>query len=379
MLKQINRIKKIIIPCWENNYRPFVLDGRFLSYLALILILLKFIILFHLIIIPRTSYFADIVSGLLVKMTNEERQITGLSPLRINSQLTRAAELKAKDMIANNYFSHWSPQGKSPWYWIEIAGYNYEYAGENLAMGYLDTKEVHEAWIESSSHKQNIMNPNYREIGIAIIEDSQSGRSTFYVVQIFGTSRFETTYAVSTEKPVEKIIEELQEEPKAPVLEIIENQELILKPILDPILDLINDNHQKETQQQEEIIETHKDNDVTEEETEEENEKNSYFSVLGEYDTGVYLYSARPIIIDNYSLNLFEFLLIEYDDLIQKITTIILLFLGFVLIVNVFVRFDIQHPDLIFKGLTFLALFVIFDYLDQSTIIRIFFEAPIIN
>ena len=54
-----------------------------------------------------------------------------------SDMLQEAAEKKAQDMIENNYFAHTSPQGKTPWHWVEESGYDYRYAGENLAINQL--------------------------------------------------------------------------------------------------------------------------------------------------------------------------------------------------------------------------------------------------
>ncbi len=365
MLKNsLKKIENFILPIKENNYRPHVLDGRILSYLAFILFLLKFVVLFHLLIVPQSSYFADIATGLLVKMTNQERQITGAPVLVVNAELTRAAELKARDMAQNNYFSHTSPQGKSPWYWFDLVGYNYEYAGENLAMGYLDAKEVHRAWVGSSTHRNNILNSNYREIGIAVVEKNDGGMSTFYVVQMFGTPRKTKTSIALVEKvigPPERVSTDVFVEEKLQDIDEIkkENKEI-----------MIAENSQ-------EIIEE-KNQDISEEQKENEQEEEKRESlILGEFDKGIYIYNVG--LINSETFSFFEFFLLEYDEIIQKITMIVLVFLCFVLVINVFIRFDVQHPDLIFKGFCFLVLFVIFDYLDQSTIIRIIFDFPIIK
>jgi hypothetical protein len=366
MLDKIKQIEGFILPIKDNNYRPHILDGRFLSYLAFILFLLKFVVFFHLLIIPQSSYFANIVTGLLVKMTNEERQIVGAPTLTVNSELSRAAELKARDMVQNNYFAHTSPQGKSPWYWFDLVGYNYEYAGENLAVGYLDAKEVHRAWIGSSTHRENIVNSRYREVGIAVVESNDMGRSTFYVVQMFGTPRKIKTSVALTEKLIapldKKNIEIIPEETK---------KEVEREPEKEPEKELEGDFFVEERQN-----ETTQEFQETEEEQDEEKEERESF-VLGEFDKGVYIYTAG--IVDSETFGFFEFFLLEYDEIVQQITMAVLLFLCFVLIINVFLRFDVQHPDLIFKGFCFLVLFIIFDYLDQSTIIRIIFDSPIVK
>ena len=126
-------------------------------------------------------------AGTLVSMTNSTRAREGLGALSVNSELTSAAYAKAQDMLANQYFAHTSPQGKTPWDFIKNSGYNYAYAGENLAIGYTDASELFSAWMASATHRQNILNPNFREIGMAVLSGDYEGAETIVVVQEFGT------------------------------------------------------------------------------------------------------------------------------------------------------------------------------------------------
>lgn len=129
---------------------------------------------------------ADYSAGTLVSMTNSARGRNGLGSLSVNSRLTSAAYSKAQDMLANQYFAHTSPSGRTPWDFIKGAGYNYSYAGENLAIGYSDASELFSAWIASATHRENILNPNFREIGIAVISGTYEGVETIIVAQEFG-------------------------------------------------------------------------------------------------------------------------------------------------------------------------------------------------
>ena len=95
--------------------------------------------------------------------------------------------MKAQDMMAKGYFEHTSPQGISPWYWFDQSGYDYRYAGENLAIGFIDSGEVNNAWLASPAHKANILNGNYRETGTAVLSGNFQGGQTTVVVQLFGT------------------------------------------------------------------------------------------------------------------------------------------------------------------------------------------------
>ena len=100
--------------------------------------------------------------------------------------MQKAAEEKAQDMIDNNYFAHISPQGKSPWDWINKNNYNYRYAGENLAIGFANAKEQQQAWMDSPTHKKNILNKNYDETGVAVKQGVIDGHEAIVVVQMFG-------------------------------------------------------------------------------------------------------------------------------------------------------------------------------------------------
>ena len=132
--------------------------------------------------------YADVNKESLVALTNQKRAEKGLSPLKINYSLEISAITKANDMLANNYWAHNSPQGKTPWFFIRSAGYRYRFAGENLAEGYNSAETVIAAWMVSPSHRANILNRNYKEIGIAIISGNLKGESTTLVVEHFGSS-----------------------------------------------------------------------------------------------------------------------------------------------------------------------------------------------
>ncbi len=89
-------------------------------------------------------------------------------------------------MVENNYFEHFSPSGTTPWDFIESAGYNYQLAGENLAMDFSTNEGVNRAWLNSPSHAKNILNPDFKNIGVAVIEGQLEGHETTLIVQMFG-------------------------------------------------------------------------------------------------------------------------------------------------------------------------------------------------
>jgi hypothetical protein len=132
------------------------------------------------------GFTSSITIDEVVRVTNEARIGAGLKPLAYNEKLADAARRKAANMLSENYWAHNSPSGKSPWVWFKAAGYNYLYAGENLAKDFGDTGSMMSAWMASSTHKDNIVNTKYSEIGVAIVPGTLQGSETVLVVQLFG-------------------------------------------------------------------------------------------------------------------------------------------------------------------------------------------------
>ncbi|GIW69557.1 MAG: hypothetical protein KatS3mg101_0304 [Patescibacteria group bacterium] len=135
------------------------------------------------------GYASNISVKDLLEYTNAKRRDSGLSELRLNAALSAAAKLKAEDMFKNQYWAHVSPSGKEPWDFILSQNYDYIYAGENLAKNFNNSKDVVEAWMKSQSHRENLLSPNYDEIGFAVVNGVMDGYETTLVVQMFGRPR----------------------------------------------------------------------------------------------------------------------------------------------------------------------------------------------
>lgn len=123
----------------------------------------------------------------LITLTNAERAKNGLSPLKENANLNMAAYKKGLNMLEENYWAHFSPSGKSPWDFILGSGYKFSYAGENLARNFYSDTDAVNAWMASPTHKDNILNAHYQEIGMSIVEGTLNGQPTVLIVQEFGT------------------------------------------------------------------------------------------------------------------------------------------------------------------------------------------------
>ncbi len=187
MYKILGKFKSIFVPQEGNEFEPPALRQRALLGYGIGLLVLKIIIIAFVIYFPKTDFFAEINAQNLVNLINQSRTAQNLSMLSVNEKLNQAAGLKAQDMIANNYFDHTSPSGISPWYWFGKAGYSFIWAGENLAIRFIDTDTVFDAWMASPGHRDNILNPNFKDIGVAVATGQIDGRQTTVSVLAFGS------------------------------------------------------------------------------------------------------------------------------------------------------------------------------------------------
>lgn len=119
----------------------------------------------------------------VLRLVNAERSKQGLKSLQLDSNLNKIATVKAKDMAVNNYFSHDSPTYGDPFEMMRSFGEtSYRKAGENIAAGQRDAKEVMNSWMNSSGHRANILNANYTHLGVGYYE---GGSYKTYWVQEF--------------------------------------------------------------------------------------------------------------------------------------------------------------------------------------------------
>lgn len=180
-------MKSIFIPTKKNKYHAYLLRKPMLALYLVILIIINMI--FGGLSMTYSAAAVDFTS--LYKMHNEEREKRNLSELTINPLLINSATEKAKAMLDSNCWSHYCPDGKSPWDFFDDAGYVYVYAGENLAEGFVDNNAVMSAWLDSPTHRDNIVNTKFTEIGIGFAQgDYQGIRNNTIIVVHFG-NRFD--------------------------------------------------------------------------------------------------------------------------------------------------------------------------------------------
>lgn len=137
----------------------------------------------------------------IVALTNIQRSTSGLEPLAWNGSLAQSAALKAQDMCTKDYWSHDSPDGLTPWTFMDRAGYAYISAGENLAKNFSSDEAVVTGWMNSPGHRANILKAGFTETGVASVNCTLQGQSTTLVVAHYGSRQVARQVAAVTTQP----------------------------------------------------------------------------------------------------------------------------------------------------------------------------------
>lgn len=338
-----NKIKKFLIPHEINEFRPYILRSKFVTYFAVLVIILKLLNIGFFVYLPGSAYFSAITTNNLLELINQSRKEHNLPPLEINSKLNQSAYLKAKDMLEKDYFAHTSPDQITPWYWFKLAGYNYHYAGENLAIDFLDAKSLHTAFLNSPSHRANILNPNYKEVGIAVITGEFNGKQTTIAVEHFGTE-FAPQLAKKTSQPtqVQTPKKSEQPEPAKSLTEInfseLEKQNLASK---------------RETQK-EPILTT---------------PEEKVFVVAQEKIKEFEDFANR--IQSQKTPKILGVLAEKSDEITNKLYLYSILFFVFVLLLNIFIKLEVQDKKLILNSLLIIILLIVLIAFNEKGVLNI--------
>lgn len=124
--------------------------------------------LFAMLLVGAPQKVHALSASQLIALTNTQRSASGLAPLAVNSKLNASAAAKARHMDTQGYWAHTAPDGTSPWTFVRSAGYAYTVVGENLAKDFSSDQAVVAAWMGSATHRANILNPRFKDVGIAI-------------------------------------------------------------------------------------------------------------------------------------------------------------------------------------------------------------------
>jgi uncharacterized protein YkwD len=359
-------------------------------------------------------------------LTNQKRSNNRIAVLRQNPKLNQAAYLKAQDMIKYDYFAHTSPSGKTPWYWLDRVGYNYKTAGENLAIDFVNSQELFQAWYSSSTHRANIINPGFRDIGMAVVRGDFKGRQTTVVAQYFGTQmRIPSADArtVTTEKTSKTIsrrasypqrtytykpryvstpggmtlydyyrqkgksLPSLQERARLyesfglgeaesyygagwqnalllnKLLEADEKKEATKKTAAEE-----QKKKEKETSEkkvtEETVVEEEKTPTPTPEETEIQKEE-----IAREIEVPPFIQKAEKE-DSSFRVKTLSFVVRHYDLITRNIFLVVFFMVFMSLCIDVFVKVGVQHKDIILRGTIYSLILLTFILLDQAIIVK---------
>lgn len=188
MHRALRALSHYFLPSKANRYKPGFFTARSVGMVLAFLVLLELALLAQSFLLPKTDRFLTaVLPGALIMFSNDARASEHLSLLRSNPLLEQAARAKAEDMATREYFSHETPEGKEPWIFLDTARYEYGYAGENLAVNFTDSKDVTDAWLLSPTHRANLLNPHFSEIGIGIATGTYQGKEAVFVVQFLAS------------------------------------------------------------------------------------------------------------------------------------------------------------------------------------------------
>lgn len=181
------KIYQWFIPTKKNKFHPIALRSAGLMIFLAIFITIPF--LYNIVSAKKfqvLGYATNVNVTDLFNLSNQERINAGLAPLSLNSELNNAAQAKANDMMAKDYWAHISPDGLTPWVFITNAGYQYTAAGENLAKNFDTSSGAVAGWMGSPTHRDNVLSPNYKDVGYAVLNGVLQGEQTTLVVAEYG-------------------------------------------------------------------------------------------------------------------------------------------------------------------------------------------------
>ncbi|MDD4271815.1 MAG: CAP domain-containing protein [Patescibacteria group bacterium] len=182
-------LKDLFIPHAGNNYKPHALKPKRLLFHAAGVVAIKAIVVAFILIYPISAWLSPDMAlaeaKKIIELTNNLRKAISLPALLESEKLNQAAYGKVEDMALNQYFAHTSPAGLSLKDWLKKINYQYAVAGENLAVGFSRAEDVVLAWKNSPTHYSNIIDGDFKEIGVAMADGKLNQIDTAFIAQYF--------------------------------------------------------------------------------------------------------------------------------------------------------------------------------------------------
>lgn len=223
-MSMLRHLRTLFLPHNHNNHKAKVLWTQSLFIMLGLYLMGRSIIDITIGLKPGVlGYASQIDVNKIIELTNSQRLNANVGTVKENSLLSAAAEAKVNDMFKNNYWAHISPQGVEPWTFVSEKGYKYQHAGENLARDFSNSKDVVAAWMASPTHKQNLLDRRYKDMGIAVKDGYINGVETTIVVQLFGTTQDKTV--ISKIAATSLSIDEAQAQTQSPPPSVLQESE----------------------------------------------------------------------------------------------------------------------------------------------------------
>jgi len=185
------KLKDLFLAHEGNDYRPHAFHPKRLVFYSVSAIGIKVLVVAIIMIFPLSAWLTpDILSQKsqeVIALTNQFRTQEGAPRLGQNAKLQQSAREKCRHMLVEQYFDHVGPEGNSVSDWLKSVNYPFSVAGENLAMGFSRPEELVQAWKESQTHRDNLLDTDYKEIGVAMMSGVYKGGETTLAAQHFGT------------------------------------------------------------------------------------------------------------------------------------------------------------------------------------------------
>lgn len=203
-----------------KNTPKFLVQNKVFPYVLMVFVIIKILTL---LVTPNENkgFASDLTIDNILNAVNRERSLRNLSTLNPNDKLSLAAQSKSDDMQARHFFAHVDPDGHYIWDKIVAAGYSpYLQLGENLAIEFYDTDSLVSAWMNSPTHRANILQESFRDQGMGInMGDVAIGQYHSAITNTFGTLATQNKSTIQpTTQTVPKTVTKIVIKPKPKTL-----------------------------------------------------------------------------------------------------------------------------------------------------------------
>lgn len=237
-------VRDFFIPHAGNNHKPTSLHPKRVIFHISVALVTKAIVMLLVLNYPLTAWMSPEVSAAegkkIITLTNSLRSGLALNNLAESQKLNLAAYKKVQDMFINQYFAHRSPAGLGLEYWARQGGYTgYAVIGENLAVGFNNANDVMKAWERSPTHYNNLVEKNYRDIGVSIVGGQYKDKDTIFIAQYFGSTQLASATPPPTPvKTIEKVVIETPQtvlSDKTPPPPVVSKEPVKQEPVKPPV------------------------------------------------------------------------------------------------------------------------------------------------